>query len=242
MENRNEILNELATVAPALLSVDRTAVYAVPEGYFNNLADNIMRQLQETNPIIEGNLPHPFQVPDAYFDNLAEGIMQKIKFAKSGNNEVSNELEEVAPFLNSIGKANVYTVPQGYFDNFQVNLKPQPEIIKMQPRKKWYLYASAAAVVIVLLTGSIFWFGQNKGTLPGVAAIPSVDVQKEVAGIPEEEIISYLTRQPVAGESAYWSEEQEPDLNEYIKSTGTDEIQQFLEENPVPEEKSSQGI
>lgn len=46
------------------------------------------------------------------------------------NKEIIQELEQVAPLLNKIGKKPVQTVPAGYFDHFQVQIPQDSSTIQ----------------------------------------------------------------------------------------------------------------
>jgi hypothetical protein len=46
------------------------------------------------------------------------------------NKEIIEELEQVAPLLNTIAKAPVQSVPAGYFDQFQVQIGPDHSNIR----------------------------------------------------------------------------------------------------------------
>jgi hypothetical protein len=77
------------------------------------------------------------------------------------NKEIIEELEQVAPLLNTIAKAPVQSVPDGYFDQFQVQIGPDHSkteidaapIVKMNTRGKWFSLAAAAVVIGILVIG-----------------------------------------------------------------------------------------
>src|SRR5206468_10781572 len=88
---------------------------SIPSNYFDSLADSILG-LIKLNEI--RSVPDPYTVPKGYFDTLADSIMQKIR--SNNQNEVYQELSEVAPLLNTVDKANVFSVPTGYFEELSI--------------------------------------------------------------------------------------------------------------------------
>ncbi len=139
-----------------LVSIRHTNTYKTPPDYFINLADEIISRI---------NLPlaanTPFSAPPAeYFANFAEGVLSKIKNEEAiAQTEVEKELYNIEPLLTGISKANVYTVPQGYFDNFTVavpEVKKPARIIQMRRSSKWFTSAAAAVVTGVIAVSIIF--------------------------------------------------------------------------------------
>ena len=142
MVEKINILNELKEVAATtLVAVGNNNYYTVPEGYFTNLPNNILshvfiKSLPVSNPysVPKGyfeNLPEiisdklslssfngneerkAFSVPEGYFNTLADNILKKIK--EPVFESVQQELNEISPFLSSLPKTNVYSVPENYF-------------------------------------------------------------------------------------------------------------------------------
>lgn len=190
MEKRQEILNELNSIAPLFAHISPNMPYSVPAGYFEELPEQIVSLLQL--PEEEFNLPNKDQayaVPSGYFENLAGSIMQKIKEAetefsinarqmpyslpsgyfdtlpatilqKLRAEEVKVELATVAPLLNEIPKINVYNTPKGYFDTVSIPGLPDTKVVKMGGRS-WIKYAAAAAIIGVLAVGAFIIAGKN---------------------------------------------------------------------------------
>lgn len=106
MEKREEILNELNSIAPLLAGISVKMPYTVPAGYFGALPQNILALLNvaenESSMLIQTN---PFTVPSGYFDTLAEVVLRRIK-----------EEEEFSFSLNA--KQMPYKIPNGYFEEF----------------------------------------------------------------------------------------------------------------------------
>lgn len=114
MQNRIDILNELQTLSLLVAGISKVNVFTVPDGYFEQLADNILTGAREENKGLLGSISNQssMQVPQGYFESLANNILSKIKVQEN----TKTELKELSPLLHSITNKNVFTVPQGYFE------------------------------------------------------------------------------------------------------------------------------
>lgn len=102
-------MQELAAISPAVAQLNPTHPYQVPQGYFDQLPEQLMQRVKA----LPAQTPTPYAVPLNYFEELPGILLQKVKSA--GADLPGVELEEIAPFLNSLPKTNPYTVPTGYF-------------------------------------------------------------------------------------------------------------------------------
>ncbi len=100
-----------------LVNIRHTNIYKTPDGYFTNLADEIISKIH-----VPVSSKTPFSEPPAnYFADLPDTILHKIKREEAvAHTEVEKELHHIEPLLTDIPKRNVYTVPEGYFNNFTV--------------------------------------------------------------------------------------------------------------------------
>ena len=117
---RNDIIDELREIAPALASIGNGNCYRVPDGYFEDFAADVMSKIQLPSTQLPLTPPAP-----TYFEGLAGTIMNKIKsngIIVEAENDVTRELMDISPFVAGIKKVNVYTVPAHYFANFKVEL------------------------------------------------------------------------------------------------------------------------
>jgi len=221
--------------------------YTVPQGYFDGLANNVLTAIKQQERITEEtSLPFiamPYTVPQGYFDNLAGNVMAKINTGTvQHGSEAAKELEELSPLLSSIGKQMPYSVPQGYFEQFEVNIpaeeKPVTKVVSMQSsRRKWFTYAAAACVAVILGVGGFMF--------RGVKTIdPPVDgYVKALANVSDADIRAYLDEQPATTiDAGAQQDEQEPDVQKDIEQTSTQDIQQYLNENSGPDEKRGKDI
>jgi hypothetical protein len=133
MKPFSDISQELESLSPAVAAIPRRNVYTVPEGYFNDLSDNILTLLQpEKRLSVEIKNSQNLTVPEGYFDGLADSIMNRIRQEKEESSK--EEISRLSPALASAGKENIFTVPQGYFENLaasvmnEVNSKPESVI------------------------------------------------------------------------------------------------------------------
>ncbi len=98
-----------------------------------------------------------------------------LKWKKMENKEIIQELEQVAPLLNNIGKKPVKTVPTRYIDDFQVAIPlEEAKVVKMNQGRKWFAMAAAAVVVGILVIG-----GFNLVNQPTVATAPELSINME---------------------------------------------------------------
>ena len=263
MQDRINILNELRDAeAFVLLNADNKNYYHFPEGYFNNLSGDILSN------IFISSLPalNPYSVPEKYFENFSELIIEKINspvntkenpymvplgyfvtlseniLSKVRSSDVQLELEEISPFLSSISKANVYSVPDNFFQQtnpaYVVNNDKQPaKVVSMGNRVgNWLKYAVAACVAALLFGGGYLYFSGSRAKTTQVSSIASMDVQKEISGLSDDEINNYLkdnnniavftTVEP--GDSQL----QNPDIQNMLQNVSDDEIQQYLKDDP----------
>jgi hypothetical protein len=129
------------------------------------------------------------------------------------NKEIIQELEQVAPLLNTIGKKPVQTVPAGYFDHFQVQIPQdsstiQPagaRVVNMDTRRKWYSFAAAAVVVGILVIGGFKLINKpalssNPELVINMEQIAKIDIDQSVKALSNDAIDEYLkTANALAG-------------------------------------------
>ena len=116
MEGKENISEELRLISGFVAGISRETPYALPEGYFEGLADKVLERVR--TPI--------YSVPAGYFEGFAEKLMGRIKAeipSPPGEAEMSSPLEELAmlsPFLSRIDKKMPFEVPEGYFSSLPV--------------------------------------------------------------------------------------------------------------------------
>jgi len=131
MQAKNEILEELRSLSTVIDKISRQTPYGLPEGYFNDFPDFMMRRLMG-GPLSaaigpSGPSSAPFQVPEGYFEGFAGGVLARIKAgqgaraysgepAATGLSEAAEELSLLSPLLSGISRKAPYQVPEGYFE------------------------------------------------------------------------------------------------------------------------------
>jgi hypothetical protein len=152
MEGKDNILDELTLISGFVAGISRVTPYALPEGYFESLADQVLLQVragilpkdQKSGPI-PGNagfaLPDPsegaagepefrsfgsqepvYSVPTGYFEGFASKLMARIKTGQEMSETGEEELALLSPFLSRIDKKMPFQVPEGYFAGVTASL------------------------------------------------------------------------------------------------------------------------
>ncbi len=169
MNNHDNILNELMEVSPAVANVGRHNVYSVPYKYFDSLAKSIIEKIaSKEKDTFDFSTSNPFTLPENYFDNLPSHILGKIA-EQATVNEIKEELNGIAPILNTIDRRNVYTVPDTYFQHLKYNTssfastKQTGKVISVNNLRRFTKYAVAAVITgIIVISGLVmlhFLFG-----------------------------------------------------------------------------------
>ncbi|PJE46062.1 MAG: hypothetical protein CUR34_11305 [Sediminibacterium sp.] len=129
------------------------------------------------------------------------------------NKEIIQELDQVAPLLNTIAKKPVQTVPEGYFENFQVQIDPslstiqiqEAPVVQMNHKRKWFMVAAAAVVIGILVIGGFELINQpavtaNPGLVINMEQIAKMDINQSVQSLSSDAIDEYLkTANALAG-------------------------------------------
>jgi len=166
MTNRNIILNELADLGSVLANHDPQNIYAVPAGYFEGLADQILNRIKalEANNAKEelsylspflSNVSKelPYSVPAGFFQDLSEDVLKKIN-EHEDHQTSEEEIEALSPLLSSLKNKNPYSTPAGYFEKFETGIEKKETKVISITKRKWYRLAVAAVVIgIVAISG-----------------------------------------------------------------------------------------
>ena len=207
MENKVDILNELKAISPMLAGLEKINVFAIPEGYFNYLSEDILHGIKSKN----NSLPHAISgnlqadVPAGYFDHLADTIMGRIKAEQ--NETLSTDSEALSPLLYSLKSKNVFEVPHGYFetvaDAILVKIQAQPsKLVVMRKRSTVFMKYAVAAVFTGMMALGVFKFIKPTDTVipakldavvaDGYQIYKAHTFDQEFAKVSDEDIIKYL--------------------------------------------------
>lgn len=138
MNNKNDILNELKTLAPTLAGVEKINCFKIPGNYFSHkmpkvsAVSNILDEqvahtskdfvyLDLMSEILADSFSHlkeakVFKVPNDYFENLTEDVVD-YKNAALAIDDIENSIAFDETF-----QVNNYAVPQNYFNNLSQNI------------------------------------------------------------------------------------------------------------------------
>lgn len=204
MQFSTEIYNELNEISPLLAGIEKKHILSVPEGYFDTLSINILKQINSNSADFK------LTVPEGYFENLSSSVLNKIK---SLNEDPAHELRALSSMLYSIQNENVFEVPAGYFKNLEENIlskitNPQAKVIEIKKRQSIWKYAAAAVVTGAIAISTLMIFNTSKQTTISkadeVAVTSSIktaskfkneqQVKAAIATLSDEEIIKFLEK------------------------------------------------
>ncbi|PZR29299.1 MAG: hypothetical protein DI535_02855 [Citrobacter freundii] len=235
------ISQELKELESSLSAHSVPTGYVVPDGYFDGLAANILlrvkaldtgtavAELEILSPLLAGlSKKMPYTVPGDYFASLDPS------FAFADESDSATELKQLSPLLGGLSRKSPFNVPEGYFDQ-KVDIpevqKPAP-VIRMEPvRRKWYRYAVAASVTIIVALSATLWFGRGTSD----KADPSKSyawIEKNMKKVSTEDIGKFVElADPAASDIA----SAPSDIKSLLKNVSDKEIQDFLKDVPVDE-------
>lgn len=234
-----DILLELSQISPALTTISRKHVYSVPLNYFDGLAGNILQQIKDdiaSQALLSAT--NPYSIPGGYFDSLPGAIMGKIKQGQL-HNEVHEELEDVAPLLNTISRLMPYHVAPGYFENLSVNIQGE-EIADRAPAKviktSWftrsYKYAAAAVIAGVVIVSTFLLSPDRDLQNSSATYTSSINIPAAVNKVSEAEITEFLNNTSIIPEAAASNTitNNEFDILQGLENTSAEDIQDYLKQ------------
>ena len=159
-------MKELADLGSVLASHDPQNIYAVPAGYFEGLADQILNRIKalEANDAKEelsylspflSNVSKeiPYSVPAGFFQDLSEDVLKKISEHEDYQTS-EEEIEALSPLLSSLKNKNPYSTPAGYFEKLENGVEKKEAKIIFITKRRWYRLSVAAVVIgIVAISG-----------------------------------------------------------------------------------------
>lgn len=228
-------------------------VYTVPEMYFDTLSGQIMAHIRLCS-VLQAPQQTPYQVPTGYFDALSSRILSQVHSPQAGasqqtvagNNEVYQELQQLAPLLNTISKQPVFSIPENYFQA-QPQIPAEKAVLRSFPvaRKinKWLQYSAAAVAAGIMITAAFMLTDNSQPTGDStVKSARAMDVKKEVSVLSEDEIVNYLSTHPSTHEAGTSVTSVSPDIQHIVNDISEEEIRQYLKENSEPGEGLAKGI
>lgn len=234
MNTIDHISVELKEIAPAVANLQKHHLYTVPNAYFTHLSDEILNLVKQDE--LFSNAKHnPYITPNGYFTDLHEKIAAKTFEQIQSSNEFIDELNEVAPLLNTLNKNNVYELPSDYFvkEILPKSNNVSAKIVSFSNARKWINYAVAAVIMGIVGIGAVRYIGVKNTHFV---------LEKEVTKATDEEITSYLETQPHTDASNVSIINEEHGAAGLFEGTTTDEINQYLNEQPETAESLNKGI
>jgi hypothetical protein len=240
MTNRNTILKELAELESVLANHDPQNIYAVPAGYFEGLADQILNHIKalEANDAKEelsylspflSNVSKeiPYSVPAGFFQNLSEDVLKKI-IANEDHQTSAKEIETLSPLLSSLKNKKPYSVPAGYFEKLQTGAEKKETKVISITKRRWYRFAVAAVVIgIVAISGLVIFKSKQVDPNKNPQAWIEKNVDKKVSKNKLDEFVKLAE-----GESVNVTSEKDDvklaEIKELMKDVPEKEIEDFL--------------
>ena len=233
-----DIIQELSDLESSLADINLQNIYSVPKGYFDGFAGQVISLIRkDENPAWLSSLPKesPYWVPAEYFEGLEERIMQAIQNHPDYQTS-KEELQSISPLLNSLNKRPVYSVPDGYFENFKSEAEQEKSGARVisTAGRKWYRYAAAAVVAGIIALAGLMIYKNNHGK-DGVdktiarfeKEVKKIDDVKQTenlidfmdAGLNEKELAS--NRKKIKTD----------DVQKLLQDVSTDELKDFNEQS-----------
>lgn len=228
-------------------------VYTVPEMYFDTLPGQIMSHIRLCS-VLQAPQQTPYQVPTGYFDALSSRILSQVHSQQAGasqqtvagNNEVYQELQQLAPLLNTISKQPVFSIPENYFQA-QPKIPAEKTVLRSFPvaRKinRWLQYSAVAVTAGIMITAAFMLTDNSQPASDSTfKSAKAMDVKKEVSVLSEDEIVNYLSTHPSTHEAGTSVTGVSPDIQHIVNDISDEEIRQYLKENSEPGEGLAKGI
>jgi len=238
MKNEKHIPEELKEISPLLIEIDKAEVYSVPSFYFTNLSEEIVDRITEIKEraYFFGSFT-PYYIPENYFNNLPEIILQKVREPQKKSEDVFEEMENLAPLLNTISKNPLLSVPVNYFDNIRLPsaapYQQKAKVIEIK-RRSTFSRIAAAAVIIPFLAVGVYIITGREGIRSNTSRVKSV-----VKNLSKAEIVNYLKKSTSTENTSSASQKTSANDNELkssLRQISDKEIQQFLKETGESDE------
>ena len=247
MNKRDNILQELHELKSSLADAGFQNTYQVPAGYFDGLADEILKRVRalESNTAAEElinlspllstiskKMPH--SVPTGYFDELGKKLEQTI--STDNDQTAQEELESLSPLLSGLKKIKTYTIPERYFENLQpaIKIENTSSAIKVIPitSRKWFRYAAAAVVIGFVATAGLLFFDKKETIDPADKSYAWV--KKNLKKVSTDDINKFVELAAAETNDVVKSGAKE-EISNLLKDVSDKEIQDFLNDTQPAE-------
>ena len=240
MTDRNTILNELADLGSVLANHDPQNIYAVPAGYFENLADQILNRIKalEANdakeelsylsPFLSNvSKESPYSVPAGFFQTLGEDVLKKIS-EQEDHQTSKEEIETLSPLLSGLKNKTPYSVPAGYFEALETNVEKKETKVISITKRKWYRLAVAAVVIgIIAISGLAIFRSKQVDPNKNPQAWIEKNVDKKVSKDKIDEFVK-LAEDESINVASEKDDVKHAEIKELMKDIPEKEIVDFL--------------
>ncbi len=238
MKKTDHIVEELKRITPLLSQIERSGVYSVPSNYFDNLPKKIIISLiiNKQYAYYSGALV-PYSIPSDYFINLPHIILEKVLADSKKSDNVFEEMEHLAPILNTISKKPIYSIPEDFFNKIQsphvISQPPKIPIVSIKRRSKLFRFSVAAVIIPFLAIGLYTLIVKEHGSSNNSNA------KNAVKNLSNEEIVTFL-KNNVSSQNATSASSRtstrDHDFKSSLKQVSDKEIHQFLKETGESDE------
>lgn len=257
MAQNNNILQELNELGSSLTKVTPQNIYTVPDGYFDDLAQQVMNriklleaenteeELKLLSPMLASiSKQMPYSVPSGYFDNLQEKMMQSVREGndylqkESFGQTAEEEINTLSPLLGGLNKQMPYSLPQNYFETLsgdisnKLNNKNHPKVVSISSLR-WLRYAAAAVVVGVIALGGFLYTNLNRDPARSFARFEK-KLNKEIKKTSDKELNEFIQSTGLNGDEAVQLNHKD-EVKDMLKDVPDTELKKFLEEIADPE-------
>ena len=233
-------MNELANLGIVLANHDPQNFYAVPAGYFEGLADQILNrikaleasnakdELSYLSPFLSNiSKEMPYSVPAGFFQDLSEDVLKKISEHKDHQTS-KEEIETLSPLLSSLKNKNPYSIPAGYFEKLETGVEKKETKVISITKRRWYRLAVAAVIIgIVAISGLAIFKSKQVDPNKNPQAWIEKNVDKKVSKNNLDEFVKLAE-----GESTSVTNEKDDvklaEIKELMKDVPEKEIEDFL--------------
>lgn len=241
-------MNELADLGSSFKDHNPQNIYAVPAGYFEGLADQILNrikalestdakdELKYLSPLLSNlSKETPYSVPAGFFQNFNEDVLKRISekenhLRKESFGQTSQEeIESLSPLLSGLKNKNTYSVPAGYFDTLKQRIEKKEARVVSITGRKWYRLAAAAVIIGIVVIGGLLFIKQRQ---INPVDNPHAWIEKNVKKVDKtkiDELVSLTSNGDLTDKSGSESDAvQKAEIKELMKDVPEKEIEDFL--------------
>ena len=233
-------MNELANLGSVLANHDSQNIYAVPAGYFEELADQILNRIKALeaidakqeliylSPFLSNvSKEAPYSVPAGFFQNLSEDVLRKISEHEDYQTS-EEEIQTLSPLLSSLKNKNPYSTPAGYFEKLETGIQKKETKVIYITKRRWYRLAVAAVVIgIVAISGLAIFKSKQVDPNKNPQAWIEKNVDKKVSKDKIDEFVKLAEDESI--NVAFEKDDVKlAEIKELMKDVPEKEIEDFL--------------